>query len=403
MDMAMNKMTMLVMFLSLAFVGKTEARGTGTFTCSIPGLTNQQMTIPMSLVCDGVITCGLGEDEKDCPAISATTTTPPTTTTTPKPDMSIVLITGGDSGNQMEIINHDNSTTKCQNDYTYPISVYWASGAVVDGNIVVCGGSYPTTKQCYSFGHDKKWKAINPMTTPRRYAASIPINNALWVGGGLVDVDNRYKSTELVYLDGRRSSTKQQLPEARSASCAAEYNGNIFLTGGKHGYGYGNIYSQDNTWIINTNDDFRLTNGPNMLKTRAGHACGIFHSHAHSGRAVIVTAGGFGDETSTGKPIVAAGSGSYGTGPNNCEFWDFTVQGSTWQLCSQDLPTRMFGSRMTPTADGKGLLLSYLNSVYSFVCQSETSCMFAPTEIQLQIERKNHLMLQVPSSLLSEC
>ena len=39
----MNKMTMLVMFLSLAFVGKTEARGTG------------------------VITCGLGEDEKDCP------------------------------------------------------------------------------------------------------------------------------------------------------------------------------------------------------------------------------------------------------------------------------------------------------------------------------------------------
>merc|ERR1711950_37864 len=99
-------MTMLVMFLSLAFVGKTKARGTGTFTCSIPGFTNHQMTIPMSLVCDGVITCGLGEDEKDCPAISATTTTPPTTTTTPKPDMSIVLITGSGSGNnQMEIIN----------------------------------------------------------------------------------------------------------------------------------------------------------------------------------------------------------------------------------------------------------------------------------------------------------
>ena len=32
----MNKMTMLVMFLSLAFVGKTEARGTGTFTTTTP-------------------------------------------------------------------------------------------------------------------------------------------------------------------------------------------------------------------------------------------------------------------------------------------------------------------------------------------------------------------------------
>jgi len=354
----MNKMTMLVMFLSLAFVGKTEARGTGTFT-----------------------------------------------TTTPKPDMSIVLITSSrhitSSGNWMEIINPDNSTTICQNDYTYPtnINVADATGAVVDGTIVVCGGGeYPTyTKQCHSFGHDKKWR-LGLMTTPRTYAVSVPFKgDALWVAGGYGG-SNRLNSTELVYLDGRRSSTKQ-LPEVRLGSCATEYNGIIYLTGGSDG----DRSDQDNTWIINANDDFRLTNGPNMLRTRSNHACGIFHSHAHSGRAVIVTAGGFGDETSTGKPIVAAGSGSYGTGPNNCEFWDFTVQGSTWQLCSQDLPTRMFGSRMTPTADGKGLLLSYLNSVYSFVCQSETSCMFAPTEIQLQIERKNHLMLQVPSSLLSEC
>jgi len=379
----MNKMTMLVMFLSLAFVGKTEARGTGTFTCSVPGLTNQQMTIPMSLVCDGVITCGLGEDEKDCPAISATTTTPPTTTTTPKPDMSIVLITGSGSGNnQMEIINHDNSTTKCQNDYTYPISVLGASGAVVDGTIVVCGGGRSITRQCYSFGHEKEWKNITDMTTARAFAASVQLNNALWVGGGY-DERNYLKSTEVVYLDERRSSTKPQLPEVRWGSCAAEYNGNIFFTGG-----YAGNYAHDNNWIINTNDDFKLTNGPNMLNTRVGHSCGIFHSNAHSGRAVIVT----------------AGSGNIGTGFKNCEFWDFTVQGTTWQLCSQNLPTEMkYGPQMTPTADGKGLVLSHEHSVYSFICQSETNCWFTTTDIELKIERSHHLMLQVPSSLLSEC
>merc|ERR1712019_99654 len=103
-----------------------------------------------------------------------------------------------------------------------------------------------------------------------------------------------------------------------------------------------------------------------MLKTREDHSCGIFHSHAHSGRAVIVTAGS-----------------RYGTGSSNCEFWDFTVQGTTWQLCSQNLPTEMkYGPSMTPTADGKGLLLSYWNSVYSFICQSETNCWFTTTQNQ---------------------
>jgi len=330
----MNKMTMLVMFLSLAFVGKTEARG-----------------IPQQ-----------------------------------KPDMSIVLITGkrSDDSNQMEIINPDNSTKKCQNDYTYPISVHVASGAVVDGTIVVCGGWHPITKQCYSFGHDKEWKNITDMTTTRSGAASIPINNALWVGGGN-DGSNRLKSTELVYLDGRRSSTKPQLPEVRYGSCAAEYNGNIFLTGGYDG----SHIAQDNTWIINTNDDFKVTNETDMLKRRAHHSCGIFQSHAHSGRAVIVTAGSY--------PYYGA------TGSNNCEFWDFTVPGTTWQLCSQDLPTGMYEPRMTPTADGKGLLLSFEHSIYSFICQSETSCWFTTTDIQLKIRRRSHLMFTVPTSLLSEC
>jgi len=217
--------------------------------------------------------------------------------------------------------------------------------------------------------------------TTRGYAASIPINNALWVGGGHDDGGNELNSTELVYLDGRRSSTKQQLPELRYRSCAAQHNGTIFLTGGWDGNS-----AQDSTWIINANDDDKLTYGPSMLKKRQDHSCGIFHSHAHSGRAVIVTAGGYD-----------------GTASNNCEFWDFTVPGTTWQLCSQDLPTGMYEPRMTPTADGKGLLLSFEHSIYSFICQSETSCWFTTTDIQLKIKRTEHLMFTVPSSLLSEC
>ena len=238
--------------------------------------------------------------------------------------MRIVLITGiEDENNKMEIIKPDNSTTTCREKYNYPMDIRGASGAIIDKSIIVCGG-YPTTSECHSFGHgDKSWTKIADMTTPRRYAASVPLKDALWIGGGIDDGDNVLNSTELVYLNGRQSSPKTQLPEERVGSCAAEYNGQILFTGG-----YDGNDAQKNTWLINTNDDFKVTNGPNMLKTRDGHSCGIFHSHAHSGRAVIV----------------AAGSSSFGgTGSRNCEFWDFTVPGTTWKLCSKSWPNCHFG------------------------------------------------------------
>ena len=69
-----------------------------------------------------------------------------------------------------------------------------------------------------------------------------------------------------------------------------------------------------------------------------------------------------------------------------------------------DLPTDMYyGSKMSPTADGKGLLLSYEKSIYEFNCQTETNCWFTETDIELQISRIFHLMFQVPSTLLNEC
>ena len=63
---------------------------------------------------------------------------------------------------------------------------------------------------------------------------------------------------------------------------------------------------------------------------------------------------------------------------------------------------------MTPTADGKGLLLSYWDSVYTFNCHKGgvgmlDYCSFTPTGIKLKERSHNPIMLTVPSSLLSEC
>ena len=53
-------------------------------------------------------------------------------------------------------------------------------------------------------------------------------------------------------------------------------------------------------------------NGPSMNYARFGHGCAIFHSQMHNYNPVIVVAGGDDSKSS--------------------EFWDFTVQGSKWEL-----------------------------------------------------------------------
>merc|ERR1719221_1462486 len=117
---------------------------------------------------------------------------------------------------------------------------------------------------------------------------------------------------------------------------------------------------------------------------RSRHACGIYHSSAHDGNPIIVISGGFGSQ-------------------DTCEFWDFTVPGSKWILTSKNLPTYMFGAKMTTSGNGKGLLMTYEDKIYSFDCDSPTTCFWTEEETKLKIRRHTHLMFTVPTSLVEEC
>ena len=68
-------------------------------------------------------------------------------------------------------------------------------------------------------------------------------------------------------------------------------------------------------WLFDANNNFKITVGPSMNYERSYHGCGIFHSSFHSGRPLIVTAGG-----------------GLNDGVQSSEIWDFTVPGSQWQL-----------------------------------------------------------------------
>ena len=221
----------------------------------------------------------------------------------------------------MEVLSADRTTVICQNPKNkYPENVIGAFAAVTnETTIVACGGydgSKSTISSCYSYGGDKKWDKLADMTTPREFSASVRIPGGIWATGGVVDASNVLKTTEKMFLN----KTKQvgpTLPAARYGHCMVNYGDKIFSTGGLDE----NRDATSNVWQFDAGDNFAKADGPEMKKKRAAHGCGIVHSIHHGSRPLLVV----------------AGSDTYGgaTGAKNSEYWDFTLAGSTWQLCSK--------------------------------------------------------------------
>ena len=70
---------------------------------------------------------------------------------------------------------------------------------------------------------------------------------------------------------------------------------------------------------------------------------------------------------------------------------------------SDDGDSFVIGAKITTTADGKGLLMTFKKGVYGFECTSANDCFWAKKDYELQISRTYHLFLTVPSSLVEDC
>ena len=60
------------------------------------------------------------------------------------------------------------------------------------------------------------------------------------------------------------------------------------------------------------------------------------------------------------------------------------------------------GSRMETTLTGEELTLTYEKNIYSFDCKSQIPCGWRKKG-DLEIARKNHVSISVPSELLLQC
>lgn len=180
---------------------------------------------------------------------------------------------------------------KCQALPDYPLAVNGASGAFVDGFVLVCGGNFATgtySNKCFKLGPQKIWEESITMSAPRQGAAMVNIMGRAMMFGGYSG-RNYLDSTEI--LDVRSETTKPgpKLPAKMHNACAVKLNATTtLLTGGYDGSGH-----LKSTFYYTAQDQTFKT-GPQLIQGRSRHACGIL---TQGEKQFLIVAGGVGQST----------------------------------------------------------------------------------------------------------
>ena len=72
-------------------------------------------------------------------------------------------------------------------------------------------------------------------------------------------------------------------------------------------------------------------------------------------------------------------------------------------ISAAKLPETMVWNRMSPTPDGKSVILTYKKQIYRLNCQKGRQCTWEKLPYELQISRQNHIQLTVPKKVLNNC
>ena len=177
-----------------------------------------------------------------------------------------------------------NPTITCQNMAPFAKEVWGATGALVDGEPLICGGFFDGySDECYMITKSSTSLA-NKMNSKRYGAASVVVNiNKLWVLGGS-DGSSYLSSTEYIQI-GIGSSTGPELPFAVSYHAMVALNPSTFIIIGGYADGYVSGYSSKTFYY-----EHWIT-GPDMDQARAWHAAGLGIDTASSDQYIAVTGG----------------------------------------------------------------------------------------------------------------
>ena len=238
----------------------------------------------------------------------------------------------GQGTNYTQLVDLSSSKT-CGNFAHYPIAIYGATGALVSEkkNPVICGGFQSTEsqpkgedgkahKKCHVYDKSsKEWKFLTNMTTEKGNIASVQLNGALFVTGGVKNKES-FKTTEFVSLNGT-VMTGPDLPSPRYKHCMVvlpsadpDRSDKVMIIGG-----HVEPVVHSKSVMIFDPDSKNITkyeNMPSLIYPTSRAGCAVFKSPWHGNRSVVLSVGGYSQTEQK---------------PNgNAEVYDYTQPKANW-------------------------------------------------------------------------
>ena len=190
------------------------------------------------------------------------------------------------------------SAKECDSFPPYPLAIIGATGGLVNGSPIVCGGApmedYEmndnATKNCYIYDFTiGNWRFLCDMIIARAHHRAVVVDyegGALWITGGM-DNGLLLSTTELVFPNGT-VRWGPSLPEAIGGYCMVTLpNGRIMLLGGYSDPDRVQFYDQKLNYLFK---------GPPMPfamdDMKYNFACTVFNSPLHHNRSVVLVTGG---------------------------------------------------------------------------------------------------------------
>ena len=163
-----------------------------------------------------------------------------------------------------------------------------ATGGVIQDVVVICGGgiSGEFLDECYSL-NSKSATLITHMSAKRKYAASLVIDETkLWITGGGSDT-GMLDSSEYITLEGSEPGPGMPIYVQNHALVAID-NTLSMLIGGWGGW-FTAILTPTTHYFDHQAHNW--VQGPDLMKSRLGHAAGIVTDEVTTEKLVIVTGG----------------------------------------------------------------------------------------------------------------
>ena len=186
-----------------------------------------------------------------------------------------------------EVLDLMDNSLSCQNLAPFAKKTYAATGALVEGVPLICGGyASGYSDECYQITKSMTSLVTN-MKSKRYGAASVVLdNNQLWVMGG-GDGSNILKSTEYIQIDAG-STSGPDLPLAVEGHAIVAWTSSSFmLIGGNDG---------DKSYLAKTfhyhvEKPDEWIPGPELKQARYWHAAGLGMDRATNDPYIAVTGG----------------------------------------------------------------------------------------------------------------